>query len=169
MLGTDGSRGAERAAGPGAASSPRSAGEGAVKPQRSVPRSLPASAARRFSSTTGKFHPAATAEVAFQRLEAIPVPPPVQPSGTPGFAGEGSLPHFQLPIYCWCDSASKYFSPIYSAYTINATHHMFESKDPLRRAFLTSKLYLYITTVQSESLACKIGVFHIYNRYTIIY
>lgn len=35
--------------------------------------------------------------------------------------------------------------------------------------FLTSKLYLYITTVQSESLACKIGVFHIYNRYTIIY
>lgn len=35
--------------------------------------------------------------------------------------------------------------------------------------FLTSKVYLYITTVQSESLACKIGVLHIYNRYTIIY
>lgn len=35
--------------------------------------------------------------------------------------------------------------------------------------FLTSKVYLYITTVKSESLACKIGVLHIYNRYTIIY
>lgn len=35
--------------------------------------------------------------------------------------------------------------------------------------FLTSKVYLYITTVQSESLACKIGVLHIYNRYTVIY
>lgn len=34
--------------------------------------------------------------------------------------------------------------------------------------FLTSKFYLYITTVQSESLACKIGVLHIYNRYTVI-
>lgn len=90
-------------------------------------------------------------------------------SQSPGFAGRGLLPDFQLPVYYWCDSLSKYFSPIYSAYTTNATHHVLENKDPLRKAFLTSKLYLYITTVQSESLACKIGVFHIYNRYTIIY
>lgn len=36
-------------------------------------------------------------------------------------------------------------------------------------AISTSKVYLYITTVQSGSLACKIGVLHIYIRYTIIY
>lgn len=94
---------------------------------------------------------------------------PMQPSCTPGFARQALFPDFHLPVYCWCDSVSKYFSPVYSASTINATHHMLENKDPHRRAFLTSKLYLYITTVQSESLACKIGVFHIYNRYTIIY
>jgi len=91
------------------------------------------------------------------------------PSCIPSFAGQGLFPDFHLPIHCWCDSVNKYFSLIYSAYTINATHHTLENKDPLRKAFLTSKLYLYITTVQSESLACKIGVFRIYNRYTIIY
>lgn len=37
----------------------------------------------------------------------------------------------------------------------------------LKFVFLSNKLYLYITTVQIVSLACKIGVFHIYNRYTI--